>query len=162
MSSEDKRLLEEEKFMQEQRRDAVEFELNKYQVALREEQRVQRRIDILVETQTSLSFKQDGMPRSTKQQDYSDYLVKKEDFEEELQALREERKTAYNYVKDLIKLASNETQKDVLDLRYLAGLSFSQIATKLHYEDSNIKYHHNKALDQLSLILTTTDFQFAV
>ena len=74
------------------------------------------------------------------------------DFLELLDRLHQEAETLKNRCNAVLKAINSvedETLREVLEKRYLEGLTVEKIADAMMYSDSNIKKLHKKALDEL-------------
>lgn len=130
--------------------DNIIYELSLYQNALGVERRISRRIELFRESQSSIQINLDGLPKSTIRKTQADYIVRLEELENELADAVEARKEAYRHVSGLIERLESEGQKDILDLRYIAGLSWQEIAQELGTSKSNVRYRHNRAVESLA------------
>lgn len=130
--------------------DNIIYELSLYQNALGVERRISRRIELFRESQSSIQINLDGLPKSTIRKTQADYIVRLEELENELADAVEARKEAYRHVSGLIERLESEGQKDILDLRYIAGLSWQEIAQELGTSKSNVRYSHNRAVESLA------------
>ena len=60
-------------------------------------------------------------------------------------------------VRAVISQVPNETQRRILECRYLDGMTIEQTADRLLYCVKNINYHHRHALESVKTILDRND-----
>lgn len=111
-----------------------------------------RERDILDEIQRLRSDKMfpsvinDGMPRSNECSDLSDYIVLMDRQIEALKRERLDKMRIYTDIENRIKTMDDETEKEILRLKYLVGKSFDQIAVYLGYSYRHVTRIHGNAL----------------
>jgi len=88
----------------------------------------------------------DGMPRSNKCSDLSDYIVLMDRQIEALKRERLDKMRIYTDIENRIKTMDDETEKEILRLKYLVGKSFDQIAVYLGYSYRHVTRIHGNAL----------------
>lgn len=122
--------------------------LLQYREALISEKILQDQIDELRNAYASpKSPNYDGMPHGfSSEHDLSDYAEKVDDL---LCLVQDQRKQAVEICTDItrrIGSMSNETERDILRLRYLQGVRFTEIAGRLNYTERHILRLHGEAL----------------
>lgn len=132
-------------------RDDMVEQLNSYIHARRAVERTTRRICLLLERQNSMQVNLDGLPKSTVTRTLADYMCDLEDLEEDLAEAEGWAREAYGWVTGMINSLDDELQKDVLDLRYIVGMTWASVARELHYSKSHVQYIHRQAIDRLSM-----------
>ena len=130
--------------------NSIVEQLNSYLAARRAVERSSRRIRLLLERQSSMQVNLDGLPKSTVTRTLADYMCELEDLEEDLAEAEHWAHQAYTRVTDTINSLDDELQKDVLDLRYVVGLTWANVASELHYSKSHVQYIHRQAIDRLN------------
>lgn len=59
-------------------------------------------------------------------------------------------------IESTIRRVPNETQRTVLEMRYIDGMPFFRIAMALHYDERTVYRYHQKALSHAALYLVET------
>ena len=122
--------------------------LLQYREALISEKILQDQIDELRSAYASpKSPNYDGMPHGfSSEHDLSDYAEKIDDL---LCLVQGQRKQAVEICTDITRRIGsmpNETERDILRLRYLQGVRFTEIAERLNYTERHILRLHGEAL----------------
>ena len=92
------------------------------------------------------SANRDGMPQGNAHSDLSGYIAKLDALILQLEAEKETAIRKYNEIYNQVQLMQDETEKEVLERRYLLGDSWWRIAVKMNYAESNIYKIHGAAL----------------
>lgn len=127
-------------------------QLHSYLNAVRSSERLERRIQLLRARQVSMQINLDGLPKSTITKTVADFLCDLEVLEKELAEAKKACAEARGLVVSMINCLKDERQKDVFDLRYLVGLSWSDIGKALNYSKSHVQHIHKQGIDQLSTL----------
>ena len=120
--------------------------LNGYRDCIRRERQLQEQIDALRSQQMFPSANLDGMPQGNAHSDLSGYIAKLDALILQLEAEKETAIRKYNEIYNQVQLMQDETEKEVLERRYLLGDSWWRIAVKMNYAESNIYKIHGAAL----------------
>lgn len=89
----------------------------------------------------------DDMPHSHNIKDLSNYAAALDDKLQELYKLRYDKVTRYTEIMRKIEMMGDETEKDLLTLRYLKGMKWEDICVELNYSWKQIHRLHYKALN---------------
>lgn len=92
-----------------------------------------------------------GMPRGSRQQDLSDYVLRLEELEESLYTEGVERTKEYKEIMNSVQQLEDESERDILFYRYIKGLSFWEISDKMGYSERQIHRIHGRALFNLKI-----------
>lgn len=87
-----------------------------------------------------------GIPSSHVKRDLSDYIVGLSEVESKLIKLKAERFQLQREIVEKIEALEDETERAVLDYRYIRGLQWEEIAVKMNYSYRNITRIHGRAL----------------
>lgn len=125
--------------------------LNKYRAAVREEQMILDEIQRLREDKMFPSLVMDGMPHGSSQSDLSAYAAKLDEQMAKLKKWRDERVRTYNDILDRIHRVEDDNQRALLICRYIKGMRWEDVASKLGYTWSWTHKLHSKALDAIEI-----------
>lgn len=139
--------MEETKNMNEQKKEY----LNGYRRHVRRINRIEAEIAEIREMRASISVNNDGMPSGSNQTDLSAYVAQLDRLERELIEERNNRIITYKDIEKRIKNLKSRNENDVLFYRYIAGLSWWEIAEKLGYSERHVTRIHGKALSHFEL-----------
>ncbi len=92
------------------------------------------------------SINYSGTPGSHVKRDLSDYISGLSEIESKLIKLKSERVRLQSEIVEKIEALENETERAVLDYRYIRGLQWEEIAVKMNYSYRNITRIHGRAL----------------
>ena len=120
--------------------------LKGYIYFVRKAQRLKEQIEELRSQQMFPSVNLDGMPQGNAHSDLSGYMAKLDALILQLEAEKETAIQKYNEIYNQVQLMQDETEKEVLERRYLLGDSWWRIAVKMNYAESNIYKIHGAAL----------------
>lgn len=87
-----------------------------------------------------------GVPGSHVKRDLSDYISGLSEIESKLVKLKSERFRLQSEIVEKIEALEDETERAVLDYRYIRGLQWEEIAVKMNYSYRNITRIHGRAL----------------
>lgn len=93
----------------------------------------------------------DGMPHGTDISDLSNYAAAFDRLERELVKARYDRITRYTEIFRKIEMMEDETEKDLLTLKYLRGMHWEEICVELSYEWTWVHKLHRDALQHFQL-----------
>lgn len=125
--------------------------LNKYLAAVREEQMILDEIQRLREDKMFPSLIMDGMPHGSSQSDLSAYAAKLDAQMTKLKKWRDERVRTYNNILDRIHRVEDDNQRALLICRYIKGMRWEDVASKLGYTWSWTHKLHSKALEAIEI-----------
>lgn len=92
------------------------------------------------------------MPTSHKKTDLSDYIVKRDELFERMRTERYKAICAYMDIFTRIELLEDETEKQVLTLRYIKGhKNWEKIAKEIDYSVVHTHRFHSKALEHFKI-----------
>ena len=120
--------------------------LKGYIYSVRKAQRLKEQIEELRGQQMFPSVNYDGMPQGNAHSDLSGYVARLDALILQLEAEKETAIRKYNEIYNQVQLMEDETEKEVLERRYLLGDSWWRIAVKMNYAESNIYKIHGAAL----------------
>lgn len=93
----------------------------------------------------------DGMPHGTNKSDLSGYAARLDELIEKLQAELDNKWNARCAIKDVIEKLPDETEKAVLNFRYINGWKWERIAEEMFYTYQHVHKIHSKALMDLEI-----------
>lgn len=125
--------------------------LQEYHGHVRRINRIEEEIKELRNMKTTISINYDGMPRSSKKSDLSEYASRLDELERKLLEEKYLRISAYKAIADQINMLKSESEKDVLFYRYIRALNWWEIAEKMNYSERWVQKIHGKALAHLEL-----------
>jgi DNA-directed RNA polymerase specialized sigma subunit len=99
----------------------------------------------LAKINPSVSY--NSMPSNTDHRDLSDYIVALDGLIDKLIKARYERIQVYTDIFNRIELMADETEKELLKLRYLRGLQWDKICIELGFEWAQIHRIHKRSLE---------------
>lgn len=91
----------------------------------------------------------DGMPHSHNNSDLSKYAAELEEKENELYLEGVEQVKSYKEISAAIKELEEEDERDVMTLRYIAGMDWWKIAKEMDCSERWVYELHGKALEKL-------------
>lgn len=97
------------------------------------------------------SLVMDGMPHGSSQSDLSAYAAKLDEQMAKLKKWRDERVRTYNDILDRIHRVEDDNQRALLICRYIKGMRWEDVASKLGYTWSWTHKLHSKALDAIEI-----------
>lgn len=92
------------------------------------------------------SINYSGTPGGHVKRDLSDYIVGLSEVESKLIKLKAERFQLQREIVEKIEALEDETERAVLDYRYIRGLQWEEIAVKMNYSYRNVTRIHGRAL----------------
>lgn len=125
--------------------------LGSYRAAVKRERDILDEIQRLRSDKMFPSVVNDGMPKGSYQSDLSDYVAI---LDEQIRLLKDERLERvrwYEKIERSIRQMENETEKEVLRLKYIRGLTFEQIAVDLGYTYRHTTRLHGRALSNFKM-----------
>lgn len=126
--------------------------LRSYQSAKREVQALEDAIAELRDHKISPSMRQpDGMPRTGGVSDLSGYAARLDELEREWEAKKWEAVDRYHRVCADILAMPEETERRLLQYRYINGKTWEQIADTMMYSYRWILKLHDRALEHLKI-----------
>lgn len=93
----------------------------------------------------------DGMPHGNSHTDLSTYIVKMDEKINELIKLRYRKINKYMEITKKIELLEDETEKDLLTLKYLKGMTWDKVCLELSYEWAQVHRIHKQALQHFKM-----------
>lgn len=125
--------------------------LKSYLAAKKREKRILEQIQQLRADKMFPSMVYDDMPHGNNHSDLSDYAVMLDEQIRELKEERLERAKVYRGIERRIREMQDETEKDVLRLRYLWGMKWEEVAVDLKYSWKQIHRIHSSALSNFKM-----------
>lgn len=125
--------------------------LNSYREAKIGVSRLEEQLEELRLNKISPSYFCDGMPRSHKKTDLSDYAVKVDEIEQSIITARYQRIKVFESVQSDIEGMADETEKSLLTYRYLRGLKWEDICLEMGYSWKQIHRIHQTALEHFTI-----------
>ena len=120
--------------------------LNGYKRAFKRWVECTERIKLLREKQMAAgSPNLTGLPKAGNAIDLSDYVVKLEMQIEDCKQKREKTREEMRKVKDVVMCVFDETDRRILNFRYLDFMSFTEIAELINMSKSTISRRHDEA-----------------
>lgn len=98
----------------------------------------------------------DGMPKGNGDSDLSAYAARLDELERELQAKKWEAIDRYHQVCADILAVPGETERQLLQYRYINGYTWEQIAVKMICSYRHVLRLHGKALKNFKMSLNVT------
>lgn len=120
--------------------------LRSYRTAKRREKYILEEIQRLRADKMFPSLVVDGMPHGSGGGDLARYMELVEEQIEKLGKERLEAAEAYTGIECRIRQMKNETEKEVLRLRYIRGMKWEDIAVEMGYSWKHIHRIHGSAL----------------
>ena len=108
-----------------------------------------RSISEIAESAKAVNY--DDMPHGHKDTDLSDYIVKLENLEEKINAIKKEQYQRRIGIEELIVSMQDGTECDVLRKRYIECKSWETIAKEIRYSVKQAQRIHGKALIHFEL-----------
>lgn len=93
-----------------------------------------------------------GMPGAHNKRDLSDYIVKYEKIVSRIINAKNEALNSFDEIEQNIERLEDETEKTVLRLRYLVGLTWEDIAEEIMYTYQYVHIIHKRALEHFTII----------
>lgn len=125
--------------------------LRKYKESVSREKAILDEIQRLRMDKMFPSVVNDGMPHAGDCGDLSDYMVLMDRQIENLKRERLEKMKIYTDIENRIRAMDEETEKEILRLKYIMGVSFEEIAVKLNYSYRHVTRLHGDALQNFIL-----------
>lgn len=121
--------------------------LRRYQEALKKQKTIEAEIEQLrMDRMFPPALQQGGMPRGTEGNDLSSYAAKLDELLDELGQQLEKKIALRQEISRKIEEMDNETESLLLRYRYIHGMTFEEIATKLGYTYRHTTRLHGDAL----------------
>lgn len=126
---------------------------------LRSYQRAKQAVSRLEAEQDELRLSQlyprairyDGVPGGKSERDLSDYMSAYDEAEREIIKAKYEKMKVFQQVRNCIEAMEDETEKDILEMKYLRDWSFERIAVKLGYTYRHTIRLHGEALKHFKM-----------
>lgn len=125
--------------------------LRKYYYAKKEEQMILDEIQRLREDKMFPGLFMDGMPHGSEVSDMSEYAAR---MDEEMQRLKAQMLKCALLRSDIssrIRRVENDTQRELLMLRYIKCMKLEEIADEMGYSERHIRRIHSMALNSIDL-----------
>ena len=120
--------------------------LNSYRQLVKQEQVLKDALEYNRERYLAGSPKYDGMPHGHSQSDLSSYVAKAESLLDELQDVMTRKHETLRLILRSIEALPNETEKTVLMLRYIRGMTFEETAKEIGRSYRHVTRLHGSAL----------------
>lgn len=108
-------------------------------------------IQALKEEQTSPSVKYSDMPKGYKKSDLSDYIVELNKLYDQLEKKKLKRIRMCSEIVEKIEKMKDEREKNILNLRYICGKEWEEIAVLMNYSSRSVHRIHGEALKNFKL-----------
>lgn len=125
--------------------------LRSYRAAKRREKYILEEIQRLRADKMFPSLVADGMPHGSGGGDLARYMELVEEQIEKLGKERLETAEVYTRIERQIRQMENETEKEVLRLRYIRGMKWEEIAAEMGYSWKQIHRIHGSALSNFKM-----------
>ena len=125
--------------------------LRGYQEARKREKRIEDEIQRLRADKMFPSLLIDDMPHGTDKKDLSDYAAKLDEQIRELSKELDDKAKIYNDITKRINKLGNSVEQDVLTHKYIAGMSWQEIAEEMGYSRQHIHRLHGRALNNFEI-----------
>ena len=125
--------------------------LRGYQRAREREKRIEDEIQRLREDKMFPSLLIDDMPHGTDKKDLSDYAAKLDAHIRDLSDELDNKAKIYADITKRLKRLNNSTEQDVLMLKYIAGMSWQEIAEEMGYSLQHTYRLHGRALNNFEI-----------
>ena len=125
--------------------------LRKYKESVSRERAILDEIQRLRMDKMFPSVVNDGMPHASECGDLSDYMVLMDRQIEKLKRERLEKMKIYADIENRICAMDDETEKEILRLKYIKGNSFEKIAVQMNYSYRHVIRLHGDALQNFIL-----------
>lgn len=99
---------------------------------------------------------QDGMPHGSGGRDLSDYVAELDELEQKLKKQVEKKLRLRREITEKIDAMQNETESLLLRLRYIHGLRWMDVSSRLSYSREQTLRLHNNALENFKMTLNDT------
>lgn len=125
--------------------------LNSYRTTVLSIQRLQelRRDNFINKTCPSVQYSE--IIHINNKSDLSDFAVKIDDIDNKINSLQNKRLKILEDILTNIESLENETERAILDYRYIRGYTWEKIATKIKYSYRHTLLMHGKALEHFKL-----------
>lgn len=141
-----------ENFMIAKENERKKEYLKGYIYSMRKAQRLKEQIEELRRQKMYPGLQMDGMPHGNTHSDLSGYMAKLDTLITQLEAEKEIVIWKYTEIYNQVQLMKDETEKEVLERRYLLGDSWWRIAVKMNYAESTIYRIHGAALLHFQMV----------
>lgn len=125
--------------------------LLQYRKAERREQNILEEIQELRADKLFPSVSMDGMPKGSGQADLSDFVALMDELIEELKGERLYKVKLRMEIERKIKRMDDTDEADMLRMRYLRGMKWGEIMTKIGYCRAQVNRIHGKALEHFEI-----------
>ena len=125
--------------------------LNSYRAAVREEKILLEEIQKLRADKMFPSVVNDGMPHGSGGGDLSEYAAKLDEAINDLKEQRLKKVRLYTEIQQQIKCVEDDTERELLMLRYLQGKTWEQVAVEMGYTYRYTTKLHGKALQNFKM-----------
>ena len=125
--------------------------LNSYRAAVREEKILLEEIQKLRTDKMFPSAVNDGMPHGSGGGDLSEYAAKLDEAINDLKEQRLKKVRLYTEIQQRIKCVEDDTERELLMLRYLQGKTWEQVAVEMGYSWQHVHKLHSRALSDFKM-----------
>lgn len=127
--------------------------LKQYGKALHQEKRIEEELERLkMDRMLPGALAADGLPKSSKLSDLSDYAAEVDEQERKLVEQRKRRVRIRTEIRERIEQMEDETEKDVLTYYYIDLMRWKDICRKTGYEWAQVHRKHSEALKNFKMI----------
>ena len=125
--------------------------LRKYQSLLRKEKHLEQEIESIRSRYTGQAITYSDMPHGTDQRDLSDFAAEVDDLLRDLEATRWEAVHQYHLIASSIMDMEDDTEQELMRLKYLHDMTWEEIAVEMHYTVRWIYKLHGDALAHITI-----------
>lgn len=125
--------------------------LRKYQSLVRKEKHLEREIESIRSRYTGQAITYSDMPHGSDQRDLSDYVVEVDDLLRNLEATKWEAIHRYHLIAASIEDMKDDTERELMRLKYLHNMTWEQIAVEMNYTVRWIYKLHGDALAHITI-----------
>lgn len=125
--------------------------LNSYRAAVREEKILLEEIQKLRTDKMFPSVVNDGMPHGSGGGDLSEYAAKLDEAINDLKEQRLKKVRLYTEIQQRIKCVEDDTERELLMLRYLQRKTWEQVAVEMGYSWQHVHKLHSRALSDFKM-----------
>lgn len=125
--------------------------LKGYIYCKRREKQLAQQIEELRDQKMFPSVNNDGMPRGSGISDLSGYVAQLDDLISQLEHEREMAVRRYKEIREQIHTMQDETEKEILERRYLMCETWEKIAVSMNYNYRWVLRIHGRALNNFKI-----------
>lgn len=136
--------------LQKENEEKKEY-LKSYQGLLKRAKILKAEIEELRSSKMFPSMSYDDTPHGSNNNDLSSYMAVLDDKITELTNLRYNKINRYMEITTQVEMMEDETEKNLLTLRYLRGIEWEKVCVYMNYEWAQIHRIHSRALKNFKI-----------